>query len=119
MTVSAALDKYGRMIQLTVSTVNMLVLLGGLLWAMAIWYGDSNAGRRDADKMITAQASEITKLQARIALLEATDQTTIGMVRDGQDKTSNRLTALETQNTFILKGLDELKSALAGMKRTL
>src|ERR1044072_116965 len=99
-------ERYGKGIQLCVSTFNALMLAGGLLWAAAIFYGDSRTSGAH-------QANQIEQLSGRVSKLEGADQAMIGTVRDGQEKTNARLTTLETQNVFILRQLDRVEAALA------
>lgn len=98
-------DKHRPFIQLGVSIANMLLLAGGLLWAAATFTSGSDRDLKEAHR-------HIAQLQVEVADLRKTQSNNVALIRDGQEKTSNRLTALETQTTFILSTLNRLESLL-------
>lgn len=101
------MEKHGKLVQLLISSGNFLILLCGLLWAFAVFYGDTKSTDRTMRENVLA-------IQERVAKLEGSNAAMFGTVRDGQEKTNGRLTTLETQNVFILRSLDRLEAALAG-----
>lgn len=106
---SELVERWGKLVQLGVSTANMLMLAGGLLWAISVFWGDTKHDARYLDQRLSSIA-------VRVEALERVDQATIGTIRDGQEKTTNRLTTLETQNTFIMRSLDRLETAVKAIK---
>lgn len=96
------LEKHGRIIQIGISAFNAVVLLLGLLWFVAQWHGDARmTGER------------VNVISGKVEALKEVDQTIVGSIREVQEKTTNRLTALETQNAFILNALNRLEAAVA------
>lgn len=102
------LEKHGKALQLGVSTFNALMLAGGMLWFVAIWYGDTKTSG-------VTQSRQLELLSERVAKLEGSDLAMIGTVRDGQERTSARLATVETQNVFIMRQIDRVEATLARM----
>lgn len=85
--------------------LNALLLVVGILGGAFAYF---------ADQKIESQS--VKSLQVQVQSLQAADQQITSKITEAQQLTTNQLSTLEAQNTFIIRSLDRMEAAITRVK---
>lgn len=83
------------------SLLNAVLLVAAIVGGAYAWLSDQKI-----------ESQTVRVLKERVQQLQATDAQITAKITEAQEKTTNRLSTLETQNIFILRSLDRLETAI-------
>ena len=87
------------------SLINAILLLFGIMAGAFAYFSDQKI-----------ESQTVQALKERVQILQAADAQLSAKITEAQERTTNRLSTLETQNTFILRSLNRVENAIERFK---
>lgn len=84
------------------SLINAALLLSAILGGIYAYLSDQRM-----------ESATVSDLRGQVQRLGAADQQISAKITEAQERTTNRLSSLETQNTFIIRSLNRLEDAIS------
>ncbi|MGD9729562.1 MAG: hypothetical protein AB7R40_23645 [Nitrospiraceae bacterium] len=85
--------------------INAALLLSGIVLGSFAYFSDQKI-----------ESQTVRTLKERVQTLQAADAQLSAKITEAQERTTNRLSTLETQNTFILRSLNRVENAIERFK---